>query len=416
MRVTTSEATSVSTLLAVFLPFAAGYFLSYLYRSVNAVIAPDLVDDLGLNATDLGLLTSVYFLTFALFQLPLGILLDRFSPRRVESALLLFAAVGAFMFASSGNRYDLLAGRALIGLGVSACLMASFKAFVVWFPSPKLPAVNGWIMAAGGLGALTATAPIERLSELVGWRGLFLGLGVVTLIVAAAVFLIVPERSRQASPESLTVQWQGVVRVFRSRFFWRLAPLATLTQASFLSIQGLWAGPWLRDVVGLERSEVAGYLLIIAAAMVAGYLSMGALAYRLSRLGVPPIVVAAGGMLLFLLTQLTMIVNLSAAIGPLWGLFGFFGTSGIVTYAVLSQAFPAELAGRVNTALNLLVFITAFACQWGIGAIIAMWPSVNGGYHPHAYQTAFGTVLILQMVAFLWLIGSRLTGTSIRVY
>ena len=121
-------------------------------------------------------------------------------------------------------------------------------------------------------------------------------------------------------------------------------------------------------------------------------------------------------MLLFLLTQLTMIVNLSAAIGPLWGLFGFFGTSGIVTYAVLSQAFPCELAGRVNTALNLLVFITAFACQWGIGAIIAMWPSAHGGYHPHAYQTAFGAVLILQMLAFLWLIGSRLTRTSIRVY
>ena len=106
--------------LRVFLPFAAGYFLSYLYRTINAVLAPQLASSLHLDAADLGLLTSVYFLTFAAFQLPLGVLLDRFSPHRVESVLLLFAAAGAALFALSDGLHDLVLGRALIGLGVSA--------------------------------------------------------------------------------------------------------------------------------------------------------------------------------------------------------------------------------------------------------------------------------------------------------
>ena len=161
-------------LFRVFVPFALGYFLSYLYRVVNAVIAPDLVRDVGLDANHLGLLTSAYFLTFAAFQLPLGILLDRLGPRRTEAALLLIAAAGAFVFASAESAAGLIAGRALIGLGVSACLMAAFKAFVVWFPSQRLPLVNGCQMAAGGLGALAATAPVEAALAFTDWRGVFL--------------------------------------------------------------------------------------------------------------------------------------------------------------------------------------------------------------------------------------------------
>ena len=148
-------------LLRVFIPFALGYFLSYLFRTVNAVIAPDLVRDIGVDPASLGLLTSAYFLTFAAFQLPLGVLLDRYGPRRVEAVLLLFAAAGAFAFARAETLNGLLLGRALIGLGVSACLMAAFKAYTLWFPKEKWPLVNGFQMAAGGLGALAATAPVE---------------------------------------------------------------------------------------------------------------------------------------------------------------------------------------------------------------------------------------------------------------
>jgi MFS family permease len=391
-------------LLRVFLPFAAGYFLSYLYRSVNAVISPDLVRDLGLDAGDLGLLTSIYFLTFALFQLPLGLLLDRFGARRVEAVLLLVAALGALLFALSTQLAGLIVGRALIGLGVSACLMAAFTAFVGWFPAPRLPAVNGWVMAAGGLGALTATAPVEAVLRLSDWRSLFLGLSGITVLVAALLWRVVPERAGATTGTSLRDQWQGVARIFRDRYFWRLAPLPSLSQSTFMAIQGLWAGPWLRDVAGLERVAVANHLLLAATGMAVGYPLLGWLAYRLSRAGIPPLWLAAAGMLLFMLLQLLLVLGVTGAPALLWLLFGFCGTAGTLVYAVLSQAFPPALAGRVNTALNLLVFLTAFIAQWGLGAIINQWPVTARGYHPHGYQAAFAVALGLQALAFCWLL------------
>ena len=120
--------------LRVFIPFAFGYFLSYLFRVVNAVIAPDLVADLHIDPSQLGLLTFTYFIAFASSQLPLGIFLDRFGPRIIESFLLAFAGLGAFIFTKSHTLTGVIIGRAFIGFGVSACLMAAFKSYVIWFP------------------------------------------------------------------------------------------------------------------------------------------------------------------------------------------------------------------------------------------------------------------------------------------
>src|SRR5699024_8925382 len=128
-----------------------------------------------------------------IFQLPLGMLLDRFGPRSVEAGLLLIAATGAVMFALLDSLAGLAAGRALIGIGVSCCLMAGFKAFVLWFPSEHIPAINGLMMTFGGLGALMSTMPVELLLNVTDWRGPFLGLGILTAIVAVALFFIVHE-------------------------------------------------------------------------------------------------------------------------------------------------------------------------------------------------------------------------------
>lgn len=387
----------------IFLPFAAGYFLSYLYRAINAALSPYLATELRLDATDLGLLTSVYFLTFAAFQLPLGVLLDRFGPRRVEATLLLFAAAGAGLFAVSHSPLELIVGRGLIGLGVSACLMASFKAFVLWLPAERLPVANGWVLAAGGLGALAATAPVEAALKLTDWRGLFAGLGGLSVVVALALLLVVPERGGSVATGDWRSQARGVAGIFRDRVFWWIAPSGVLCQASFLAIQGLWAGPWLRDVAGLSRTTAADYLFWMAAAMVCGFLGMGQMAYRLSRCGIPPVVVAAGGMALFILAQVALLFEAGSLL-LLWVLFGFFGTSGMLNYAILSQAFPPDLAGRVNTALNLLVFGLAFAMQWGMGAIINHWPATGGGYQAFGYRIAFGLVLILQIFSWIWML------------
>ncbi|MGD8242718.1 MAG: MFS transporter [Desulfobacterales bacterium] len=388
--------------IRIFLPFALGYFLSYLYRTVNAVIAPNLAADIGVDPSGLGLLTAAYFIAFASSQLPLGVLLDRFGSRRIEALLLLFAATGAFVFSRSETLTGLVVGRAFIGFGVSACLMAAFKAFAMWFPAPQLPLINGIQMTSGGLGALSATAPVEFLLGLMGWRAVFVILALVTLVVALIVFLVVPDKQENKSPDSLHEQMAGIKEVFTSPVFWRIAPWATLSQAAYLAIQGLWSGPWLRDAAGYDRAEIAQVLLLVAVAMTAGYLLLGIVANRLSRAGWSPLAVAALGMLVFMLVQVWIVSGRVSNARLVWMLFGFFGTSGILCYADLSQRFASRLAGRVNTGLNLLVFIVAFTAQWGIGAVIDIWPSTRTGYAVVGYQAGFGLMLGLQAMAVVW--------------
>ena len=184
----------------VFAPFATGYFLSFLYRSINALIAPDLIVELGATSSTLGLLTAGFFLGFAAMQLPLGIMLDRYGAARVQSVLLLVAALGAFMFAFAPNAATLIVARALIGVGCAGGLMAAFKAIIRWFPPNRLALVNGCYLAVGGLGAMAATKPAEAVLHLTDWRGLFVGLAVLTLFSATLIFLLAPRGDGAENP------------------------------------------------------------------------------------------------------------------------------------------------------------------------------------------------------------------------
>ena len=389
--------------LRVFAPFAFGYFLSYLLRTINAVIAPDLVRDVGLDATSLGLLSSAYFFAFAIFQLPLGILLDRYGPRRTEAVLMIFAAAGTALFAVSTTFSGLFIGRALIGLGVSACLMAAFKAFVMWFPSNRLPFINGCQMAIGGLGALSATLPVEYLLSMTDWRGIFIGLALVTVVSTMAVVLVVPEKAQPASGETLRQQFNDFIAVFRSPQFIRLAPVTVCIQSTFLSVQSLWSGPWLYDVAGMSRGDVAEGLFMIALSMVAGFLVMGTAADRLTRFGIRPIAVNLTGMVCFMVIEAVLVMQWLDTVLLQWIIYGFFGTTSILSYAILSQSFPKALAGRVNVALNLLLFSASFFVQWGMGIVIDLWPvTASGHYAPEGYQAAFIIFLAVQALALAW--------------
>ena len=391
-------------LARVFLPFALGYYLSYLLRVVNAVIAPDLIRELDLTAGDLGLLTSANFLAFAAFQLPLGILLDRFGPRRTEAALLVIAAAGALIFSLAQSLDTLIIGRALIGLGTSACLMAAFKAYVMWFPPDRIPLINGFQMAAGGLGALTGTVPVESALAVTDWRGVFLVFAGLSLAAAAILFFIVPKRGLGAGAgESFADQLRGVREVFSAARFWRIAPLCVASQATFLAIQSLWSGPWLTDVAGLPRDAVAQYLFIVAAAMIAGNLTGGTIAVHLGRYGIKIMSVAVTGMALFAVVQIALVLPWTDGALLAWMLFGFFGTAGILPYAALPQEFRPELAGRVVTGINVLSFFGAFAAQWGIGAVIDLWPRTESGRYPaEGFQAGFAMMLILQAAGLAW--------------
>ncbi|MBI3992039.1 MAG: MFS transporter [Candidatus Lambdaproteobacteria bacterium] len=391
--------------LLVFLPFAGGYFLSYMVRSLNAVIAPQLIGEIGLTAGDLGLLTSVYFITFGAFQLPLGVLLDRYGPRRVQSALLLLAALGALLFSLGHSRESLLVGRGLIGLGFAGGLMSSFKAITLWFPQQRWPLVNGCFLAMGGLGAIFATRPVEFLLGYTDWRGIFLGACVVVVAASSLIFLVVPEKPRSGPAVTLKRQVAGLGIVFRDRFFWRLMPISSSTMGTGLAVQGLWAGPWLHDVAGFDRGRVAGTLFALTVGMTVGMVGSGLITEALGRLRISVFQVLCGGTMLFILLQCMFVFELAVgAVWP-WVAFGFLSNIAVLAYPLLSSHFDLRYSGTANTGLNVLVIGGAFGVQYGIGAIIDLWPPLpGGGFAPPAYAAAFGIILALQALTFLWVL------------
>jgi predicted MFS family arabinose efflux permease len=389
-----------------FLPFAAGYFLSYFYRSVNAVVGPVLVAELGLDAGSLGLLTSAYFMAFATFQLPLGILLDRFGPRRVEAVLLLCAAAGAVLFGLADNVAQLTFGRALIGLGVSSCLMASFKANTLFWPPERLAVANGFILAFGGLGATVATLPVEWLLKVTEWRVLFFGLAGLTVLSSFTIWTAVPERDGGAS-ERLGAQVRALGAILGSARFWRVAPITVTAQAAFLAYQGLWTGPWLRDVAGLSADLAATVMFFVAVAIIVGYGVGGMIADRLMRAGIRHRAILTWSVAIYLVVQVPLALNITTGSSILWIAFSLLGTNSILGFSFLTRQYPAELAGRVNSGMNLLVFLTAFAIQAGVGVVISWFTPPGAPFSPAGYQAAFIVCFGLQIAGWLWFVVNR---------
>jgi MFS family permease len=385
----------------VFAPFAVGYFLSYLLRNANAVISPELTRDLGLTAADLGLLTSAYLLAFGAFQLPLGILLDRYGPRRVEATLLLACAAGCALFATGHAMPQLTLGRALIGLGVSACLMASFKAFSQWFPLERQASLNAAIMAAGGLGALAASSPLGALLPVLGWRGIFLALAALSLAAAALIFST-PEKPAAHAPETLRQQLAGMATVFGSRAFWRFAPQTTFIVGGFMALQGLWAVPWLMNVNGLTRDAAAFHLLLTAGAQLTGFLAIAFFVQRLARAGLSPARLLAIGMGFGLAAILGIVLDL-APTWLLWPALGLVFSVGNLAYALLTAEFPLALAGRANTALNLGAFVGAFGIQWLFGVAVDGFQAF-GFAAPQAYRASLAGLLVMQAAGWGWFV------------
>ena len=390
--------------IRLFLPFAGAYFLSYHFRTANAVVGPVLSEEFSLGAADLGLLTSTYFLVFGAAQLPLGMLLDRFGARRVEAVLLLFAAAGAAVFASADSIAGLSLGRGLIGLGVSACLMASFKAFSQWFPLERQASLTGWMMTAGTLGALAASTPLNAAVQAAGWRGVFLALACLTLAVAGWLFFSVPDKPGTPNPEPLSAQWTGVKEVLKNRHFWRFAPLGFAQIGGFMAIQSLWSGAWLIHVNGYSRADAADHLAAMSVAMVLAYALIGLLATRLARRGIGTLHLLGGGMAGSLLTLLLIITQATGQHYLLWILYGTFSSFGTLAYSLTSAGFPVALSGRANTTFNLMVFLGAFGLQWGLGVMIDGLRAF-GFSTPVAHRDAFAVLLVLQALAYGWMLG-----------
>ncbi len=390
-------------MVLVFAPFAGGYFFSYLFRSVNAIVAPNLLAELSIDAKQLGLIAAAYFLTFAICQIPLGVLLDRYGSRRVQGMLYMIAALGAVLFALADTVTTLFIARALIGIGVSGGLMAALKAIVQWFPLNRIPIVNGWYFTAGSIGALSSTVPVEWGITLVGWRAVFVILAAGTMVAALAILLIVPDKKEGIDRSTWRLNILGVLTIYKDPYFWRLAPLMFTCASAHMAIQGLWAGPWLADVRGLTRAEVADHLLVLSIGMIVGTFLSGFFANGLRKLGLTMAQVSVVAAIIYTVCSMALVTLIIDSSYVVWAAIGATGIFTAIVFAAFAHHFPSTHTGRANTACNVFIFVTAFSYQYGIGWIVALWPqATNGSYPADAYITAFWIVIATQIAAILW--------------
>jgi predicted MFS family arabinose efflux permease len=372
---------------------------------VNAVLAPTLAAEFGLSASGLGLLSSVYFLAFAVVQLPVGVALDRFGPRRVNAALLLVAVAGGALFAAAESAALAIAARALIGLGVSACLMAALTAFVLWYPPERISTMTGIAFSAGAVGAMTATVPLELLLRAWGWRDAFMLIVWVTLALSLVFWFWVPERTARRESEGFPEILRGLGGLLRDPVFLRLAIPLGASQSAAVALQTLWAATWLRDVVGWNPAAVARGLLAVNVSMIVGYMAFGRAADAWQRRGKSALPLLAAGVALSS-ASLALIV-LGARSLLLMCLFVGAGTGVVLAYTILARRYPKAMAGRVNTAVNVVGFVGMFSGQWAIGVVLDLWPPSAGGYAAAAYPWAFGMVWAVQLAGLLWLWSGR---------
>jgi predicted MFS family arabinose efflux permease len=386
----------------IFALFAFAYLLSAALRSVNAVLAPELTREFNLSASSLGLLSSVYFLGFMSAQLPLGVWLDRYGPRRVEAALLCVALAGIALFATAQSLGWLIAGRFLFGVGVSACLMAPYTGFRAWFRGPLNARLSSWMLTSGSLGMICSSLPVQWALPFIGWRLVF---WVAFALVACAVVLLWFFAPRH---QTTVPSFQGPTLSYREIFihpqFIALAPFLVLMYGGLLAFQTLWIGPWLTQVTQWSAAQAAWGILAVHAAMGLMFVVWGALLPRL---------MAKGTTALHLITRLLPIGFVLIAIvivitpqrpafaGVLWAL-SFAGISVTsLSQITLAQSFPAAMAGRVNTASNLLIFGGAFAMQWFIGGLIDGFASLGLSTVPR-FQASFAIVLALMIGSWAW--------------
>ncbi|MDD9851019.1 MAG: MFS transporter [Gammaproteobacteria bacterium] len=395
---------TISIIVCVFIPFMVAYLLSELYRNINAIAGPVIRDELGLSLEYLGLMTSLFLVAIAGAQVFTGIWLDRFGARRTVTCLLLVGALGAALF-SLGEGW-LLIGRFLIGIGMAGCWTAAFMVNSQWWPPERLVLANGAIIGFAGLGALFSILPAQLLLEQVTWNAMFLGLAVITVLVAAVLWFVAPEHpdTKQRAPSGFVAQLRGYKQVITHPVFIRLAPMSILGQGVWLSYQGLWAGVWLREVNRLDATTVAACLLLFAVCVVAGNLILGFTADRLARGGYSAEKSMAGACFLFIAVQCVIWANPGGFTMVLWGGVGLFVAGVLFAYALISRAVPANLVGRACSLLNLLATLAGFVMQSGVGAVIELWrPDAQGIYPEAAHQTAFGVIILCQILALVWL-------------
>lgn len=385
--------------LALTLSLCTAFVLSQFFRSAIAVIAPELSRQLSLSAGVLGVLSGAFFIASATMQIPVGVLLDRFGPRRVIPALLSVAFAGALVFASARGSGQLILGQLMIGVGCSGVFMGGFVAFSRWYPAERFATVTGFALATSNLGTLLSGTPLAAVVEAFGWRAAVYATAGIAAVLAVLVLVIVrdappghPYHARR--PETLAATMGGVGQVLRTRALHPLIAVAFFAYASMMTVRGLWGGPYLADIYGLDAVPRGNVLLAISFSVLLGIVAYGPIDRVLRRRRL--LVLTGGGIAVSALATVALVPGLPLlAVAALFCIQGGFGAFYILLLAQVRGLFPDHMVGRAMTSINFATFAGVSTMQVATGQIIGLFPTEAGGAAPEiAYRAVFGLLAV----------------------
>jgi len=360
---------------------AGAYVLSFFHRFAPAGIAQDLAVAFETTAASLGVLAATYFYIYTVMQVPTGILVDTLGPRRILLIGAVVACAGSQLFALAPSLNIALAGRTLVGLGVSVTFIAMLKIIAVWFDEKHFATLTGVCMLIGNLGSVLAGAPLSLTAQAVGWRSVFVGAGVLSLLLGIACWVFVRDRRDGASDAhrpkfDRTVILGALLQVLKNRATWPAVLVNTGIAGAFFAFAGLWATPYLMQVHGLSRDIAATHASLWFGGFAVGCLLLGTLSDRIKRR--KPVVIVATHVFAAL-----WLVWLSGATLPLWlslALFALMGltTAGFsLTWACAKEVNPPLLSGMSTAVTNMGGFLAGALLQPIFGWVMDLgW---NGG-------------------------------------
>ena len=384
----------------IMLVLCAGYTVSQFLRTSVGVLSPNLMHDFNINPNNMGLLGGVFFLSFAIFQIPAGILIDKYGPRKVMSVVITFAVLGSIIFALSNSFYTLLIGRVLMGLGCSICLMGSLVLITRWTDSDQFSKLAGIILAVGGIGGLLATTPLSYFSELFGWRLSFWLAAVVTFCVMLLYYFILEDRKNDLilNRSNETISLKNLLFILKERNFKFMIPMSLMSYSSLVVILGLWGAPYLKDIHGLDTVERGKILMLMAISWNIGSFVFGTLRSIFGNYKNVVIFGASGVIiLLFILSIITEINSIYLHI--LFCILGFFGAFSVALISHYQVLFDKEYMGRALSTANFFNFGGVFFVQWLTGKIIYLMGGDSTGAPIEAYRLAFLFVAILLLIS-----------------
>lgn len=373
-------------------------------RSSHVVVAPIFTRELAISPEVLGGLSGVMLFASALIQIPGGVLMDRFGPRRAMAGLLVFAVAGAALFAMATNATGLVTARVLLGIGTALLFMAVAAVLSRWYSPQRFPAMLGLVGGLGQIGNLLATAPMGAMAEWLGWRGAFVAIAVLIAVTTLLVYLCVRDAPpdsiyHQRRQETLRETLDGVLEVIRTPQLYRLLAMSGMAWATISAIIGLWGGPYLADVHGFDTIARGNVMAAMATGCIFGSMMFG---WASSRVHSPkPVIVFGVVSNIFIFATLALVpAPTPSFVAAMLGALGFFGSYTSMLIAHGRRFYPERLTGRGLTVVNTAVLLGAATMQWVTGLIVGAFDQVDGHAPPEAYRTVFG-VLALALVISL---------------